>query len=173
MSETTTDAASDGSREPGCDIEYEAYWYERYMDLKEEYARAHKSLLEACEYAQRPNLCGDALQSTVNAWRRSVNLPSLEQSAVHPAPEMRPSVDLCRCVAGDRLLSKHGAVLVYLERVRPTPLGHRVMYPDGSKGTRTDEGWVLRNKPLPTDHDIVAILLPGDKRPIAWGPDGA
>ena len=67
-------------------------------------------------------------------------------------------VDLSTCKPGDKLLSKHGIVLTY---VRPTPEGyydHEVTYPDGSRGTRMNDGRVYKHKSLPEDHDIVEIL---------------
>jgi 23S rRNA C2498 (ribose-2'-O)-methylase RlmM len=51
-----------------------------------------------------------------------------------------------------------------LEYVGVTPAGnyndHYVQYPDGSKGTRTHEGFTYRNVAtrLDTDHDIVNIV---------------
>lgn len=46
-------------------------------------------------------------------------------------------IDLRNCVPGQKLKSKHGLILTYVER---NPEGayyeHTVEYPDGSKGTR-------------------------------------
>ena len=68
-------------------------------------------------------------------------------------------VDLRDCKPGDKLISKHGLVLEY---VGPLPKGsyldHEVKYPDGSWGSRTHDGYVMRIKRLYTDHDIVEII---------------
>lgn len=77
-------------------------------------------------------------------------------------------VDLNTCKKGYILISKHGAILKYLE---PLPeehyYDHRVdyVYFDGQindgdlgSGTRNNDGTVFKNKPLYTDHDIVAII---------------
>ena len=70
------------------------------------------------------------------------------------------AVDLSKCKPGDKLVSSHGWTLTY---VRPLPMGnfydHEVRYPDGSGGTRTNDGFVFRNNRIPeTDHDIVEII---------------
>ena len=68
-------------------------------------------------------------------------------------------IDLRACRPGDRLLSKHGMVLTY---IGPLPkdnyYDHEVLYPNGSRGSRTHDGHVSRTFRLPEDHDIVAIL---------------
>lgn len=68
------------------------------------------------------------------------------------------SVDLRKCKPGDKLLSKHGIVLEYVFHEPGAPYPHRVKYPDGSMGTRLDDGHVFGKKRLPEDHDIVEIL---------------
>lgn len=77
-----------------------------------------------------------------------------QSNAANPAP-----VDLRTCKPGDRLLSRHGMILTY---VKPLPhdayMEHEVRYPDGSKGTRTNDGFVFRTKRLLEDHDIIRIL---------------
>ena len=69
------------------------------------------------------------------------------------------SIDLRNCVAGDKLISKHGTVLEY---VGLNPAGiyyeHMVKYPNGSAGTRTHDGYVYRNMRKDTDEDIVRIV---------------
>jgi len=68
-------------------------------------------------------------------------------------------VNLNECKKGDRLLSKHGWILTYVKKLpEENYFDHLVRYPDGSGGTRTNEGMVARNRPLPTDHDIVYVL---------------
>jgi len=70
-------------------------------------------------------------------------------------------IDLNNCKPGDKLLSVHGMVLTY---IRKLPEGsyydHEVEYPNGSRGTRINDGHVYRNvdKRLPIDHDIIQIL---------------
>lgn len=80
-------------------------------------------------------------------------------------------IDLSQCKKGDILISSHGAKLEY---VAPTPweiynyLDHVVIYkehPDGTPyndncyGTRTNDGFVFKNKRIPeTDHDIIKII---------------
>jgi hypothetical protein len=72
------------------------------------------------------------------------------------------SVDLRTCKPGDKLLSKHGMILTY---IGPLPDGHyfdhEVMYPNGGRGTRTNNGATYRAAPLQEDHDIVQILGQG------------
>jgi hypothetical protein len=70
-------------------------------------------------------------------------------------------IDLSKCVKGQKLRSKLGMILVY---IRPLPAesyyDHEVMYPNGSLGTRMNDGFVYKNpdQRLPSDHDIVEIL---------------
>jgi hypothetical protein len=40
-------------------------------------------------------------------------------------------------------------------------MDHEVKYPDGSRGTRTHDGFTFRNDRRPEDEDIVEILKPG------------
>ena len=76
------------------------------------------------------------------------------------------TINLNNCKKGDILISKHGAILKYLE---PLPeehyYDHSVEYVylegglnKGNLGTRTDDGFVFKNKRLDTDHDIIAII---------------
>ena len=78
------------------------------------------------------------------------------------------TINLNNCKKGDILISKHGAILKYLE---PLPEEH---YYDHSveyvyleeeftqgklgNGTRTNDGFVFKHNRLETDHDIVAII---------------
>ena len=77
-------------------------------------------------------------------------------------------VDLRNCKKGDILISKHGAILRYLE---PTEEGnyydHKIEYLffEGEinhgqlgNGTRTDDGYVFKHNRLETDHDIISII---------------
>ena len=68
-------------------------------------------------------------------------------------------VDLRTCEKGDMLVSQHGLVLRYVEELTGSNyLDHSVMYPDGSPGTRTHDGYVFRKKRAPEDHDIIKIV---------------
>ena len=74
-------------------------------------------------------------------------------------------VDLRTCIPGQELRSIHGAILVYVKALNapgcpPHHYDHEVRYPNGGRGTRTDDGFTYRNpnKRIPTDHDIVEIL---------------
>lgn len=75
-------------------------------------------------------------------------------------------VDLRTCKPGDKLRSTHGMILTY---VGPLPendyMDHEVRYPNGSRGTRTHDGFVFRNKRLPVDHDIAEILPNAEGQP--------
>ena len=72
-------------------------------------------------------------------------------------------IDLRKCKKGDKLISKHGETLTYVEHRPEEYFPHIVEYSDGSGGSRTDEGWVGRNKRLETDHDIVEVILPDNR----------
>ena len=68
-------------------------------------------------------------------------------------------VDLNTCKAGDKLISSHGMELTYVKRLENSFYDHAVSYPDGSGGTRTNDGYVFRLKRMPeSDHDIVEII---------------
>ena len=67
-------------------------------------------------------------------------------------------VDLRKCKPGDKLLSKHGNVLEYVEYKPSNTYPHFIKYPDGSLGTRLDNGWVFGKKRMEEDEDIVQIL---------------
>jgi len=67
-------------------------------------------------------------------------------------------IDLNQCKAGDKLLSSLGSVLVYIEKKSGPEYPHVIMYPNGSFGTRSDNGQVYKNHHLPSDHDIVEVL---------------
>lgn len=71
----------------------------------------------------------------------------------------RKKVDLNTCKPGDILVSKHGLKLTYLSKA---PKGfyydHFVIYPNGDKSSRTNDGYVYKNLHLETDEDIVEII---------------
>lgn len=69
------------------------------------------------------------------------------------------AVDLNTCIPGQLLLSVHGKVLTYVGKLPPgSYYDHEVRYPDGSRGTRTNDGQVFKNNKMPEDEDIVEIL---------------
>lgn len=71
------------------------------------------------------------------------------------------TVDLRQCKPGDRLLTKHGTILEYVgpnDTQYPTDYPHLIKYPNGSFGSRTDNGQVFVILRLPEDEDIVEIL---------------
>jgi len=71
------------------------------------------------------------------------------------------AVDLSKCKRGDRLLTCHGMVMEYVGPLSEDNFyDHEVMYPDGSPGTRTNDGHVYRNPAIRLwcDHDIIRIL---------------
>lgn len=70
-------------------------------------------------------------------------------------------VDLNTCKPGDKLLSKHGLTLEYVCKAPDNDYyDHEIRYPNGSMGTRTNEGftYVNPNMRLERDHDIVEIV---------------
>lgn len=82
---------------------------------------------------------------------------------------MNNPIDLRTCVPGQKLRSKHGAILTYVGlsvMAHEQKWPHRVKYPNeapfgkDSYGFRTHDGFVMANpnKRLESDHDIVEIL---------------
>lgn len=67
-------------------------------------------------------------------------------------------IDLRTCVTGQNLISKHGMILTYVKSTKNKDFPHTVTYPDGSIGTRNNEGKVYNKTSLPEDHDIIMIL---------------
>lgn len=70
-------------------------------------------------------------------------------------------IDLSKCKSGDKLISKHGLVLTYIEKLPDADYyDHLVMYPNGSYGSRTNDGYVFKNEErrLQEDNDIVEII---------------
>lgn len=85
-------------------------------------------------------------------------------------------INLNNAKPGDKLLTRHGAIAVYIQKrddIRTKLWPHEIMFLDGTiehngevhnlKGTfgsRTDDGYVMFNEGsrLPADHDIVEIL---------------
>jgi hypothetical protein len=73
------------------------------------------------------------------------------------------NVNLNECVAGQKLRGKHGLILTYVGVNRSagnSRFPHEVKYPNGSHGTRTDDGFVYSNLAcrMEIDEDIVEIL---------------
>ena len=80
----------------------------------------------------------------------------------------RPRVDLRKCKPGQRLLTKNGLVVKYVNCIKDFHFPHQIEYENGGVGSRTDEGWVLRNAPLPSDEDIIYIFpMKGSKAQYA------
>ena len=74
---------------------------------------------------------------------------------------MNNTVNLNECVSGQKLLTKHGTILTYIERLPEDHYyDHKIQYPGGGYGTRTNDGFVYRTpvSRLPTDEDIIEIL---------------
>lgn len=79
-------------------------------------------------------------------------------------------IDLRKCKAGDVLISKHGAKLVYVSHLgEDNDYPHEVMFTEdfgegedkvhkGSTGTRIDSGHVFKARREPFDHDIVKVI---------------
>lgn len=69
-------------------------------------------------------------------------------------------IDLRNCNKGDKLISNHGDTLTYVEHQPEAYFPHIVKYADGSRGSRTDDGFVMRNESqrLETDHNIVEVI---------------
>ena len=70
----------------------------------------------------------------------------------------RPRVDLTKCKIGQKLLSNKGEIMTFMGESENTEFPYKILYPHGSFGTRTKEGWAYKCKPLPTDSDIVYIF---------------
>ena len=72
-------------------------------------------------------------------------------------------IDLRDCKKGDILLSSQGLEMEYVSKTPYkylTYLDHVVKYPDGSYGTRTNDGFVFKHNRNPEiDHDIIKIQL--------------
>ncbi len=71
---------------------------------------------------------------------------------------MKTTIDLNTCKPGQKLRSVHGIILTYLGKTGYPDYPHRVEYPNGGVGSRTDNGVVYFRKPLPTDHNIIEII---------------
>lgn len=72
--------------------------------------------------------------------------------------ERHVSLDLRTCKKGDKLLSRHGMELEYVGPSNTEDYPHEVRYPDGSRGTRCDDGYVYRKNRMACDHDIFQIV---------------
>lgn len=68
------------------------------------------------------------------------------------------TVDMSTCKPHDRLLTKHGKIVTYVEKMEGYPYPHSVVFSDGGCGNRCDNGKVFAHKSLPEDEDIVLIL---------------
>lgn len=68
------------------------------------------------------------------------------------------TIDLNTCKSGDKLISRHGTELTYVRKNLEPDWPHTVRYPDGSFGTRTNDGHVFIYIRRPEDEDIVKII---------------
>lgn len=72
---------------------------------------------------------------------------------------MENIIDLRTCKKGDKLISKHGLVLEYVRALcKEDYMEHEILYPNGSYGSRTHDGFTFRKKRLDSDHDIIKII---------------
>ncbi len=71
---------------------------------------------------------------------------------------MTNSIDLRTCKPGQKLRSKHGLILTYSKYSLDDYYPHEVIYPNGSRGTRINDGHVFYKNRMKEDHDIVEIL---------------
>jgi hypothetical protein len=71
-------------------------------------------------------------------------------------------IDLRKCVPGQKLRTKHGTILEYLGPSDSLSYPHLIRYPNGSEGTRCDDGFTYKFKRMDEDEDVVEIL-PIDK----------
>lgn len=67
-------------------------------------------------------------------------------------------VNLNNCKPGDKLRTVHGTILTYVGPSEWPRFPHRIMYPEGATGTRTDDGHVFCKNRLPEDEDIAEII---------------
>lgn len=80
--------------------------------------------------------------------------------ASHGIPvEEAEGFDMNQCKPGDRLISKHGAVCIYLDKKGPAKWPHRIRFVDDKlgEGSRTDDGHVFARHRIPEDHDIIGF----------------
>ena len=72
--------------------------------------------------------------------------------------------DMNQCKPGDKLISVHGMILEYVGHDGSCHYPHIVKYPNGSTGSRCDDGFVFYNKRLPEDENIIGFA-PKDATP--------
>ena len=65
--------------------------------------------------------------------------------------------DMNRCKPGDKLISEHGTIVTYVEKISEHTYPHKVKYPDGSEGSRCDDGFVFKNFRMECDENIVGF----------------
>ena len=75
-------------------------------------------------------------------------------------------INLNTCVKGQKLKSSHNIILTYVGKNDSIIFPHIVEYSDGSKGSRTNDGYVFSNPAVRRfeDNDIVEILPIKPKR---------
>lgn len=69
-------------------------------------------------------------------------------------------INLNECVLGQKLKTSHGKIVTYNGKLYNSNWPHSVRYPNGSEGTRTDDGFVYANPSIrmACDENIVEIL---------------
>jgi hypothetical protein len=76
-------------------------------------------------------------------------------------------INLKTCRPGDKLVLSNGQIVKYIGPICNEKLNHIIEYPDGSQGTRTDEGyWDQEQKYTPHQLDVVRII---HSRPKGYG----
>jgi hypothetical protein len=85
-------------------------------------------------------------------------------------------LDLSTCVVGQKLKTKHGTILTYIGPINKDSFlaknyDHFIEYPNGSTGTRTNDGFTYRNPAsrLEADEDIVEIIPLKPKKRLTLG----
>lgn len=62
------------------------------------------------------------------------------------------------CRTGDKLLSKHGMILIYEEYLPLEYCPHIIRYPNKAKGSRTDEGYLYSSPAVETTLKVFGEL---------------
>lgn len=64
-------------------------------------------------------------------------------------------INLNLCEPGDRLLTDKDTILTYMGPSGVPDYPHAIQYANGGYGTRLDNGYVYRNRRLPTDENVI------------------
>lgn len=70
------------------------------------------------------------------------------------------TIDLSACKENDLLITSRGGIVRYVKAIDPEVyyFDHEIIYSNGSRGTRTNDGYVFRKNRLDTDANIVKIV---------------